>query len=62
MEMINLSEGQMQKRVNEAQGRAEEILTIAKATADSIEKIGNVLSSPGGEAAFNLKIKEKYLK
>lgn len=61
MEMINLSEGQMQKRINEAQGRAEEILTIAKATADSIEKIGNVLSSPGGEAAFNLKIKEKYL-
>jgi len=60
-EMINLSEGQMQRRINEAQGRAEEVLTIAKATADSIEKIGSVLSNPGGEEAFQLKLKEKYL-
>ena len=61
MEMINLSEGQLQKRINEAHGRAEEILTVAKATAESIEKIGGVLSSPGGQEAFNLKLKEKYL-
>jgi len=60
-EMINLSEGQMQKRINEAQGRAEEVLTIAKATAESILKIGNVLTTPGGEEAFQLKLKEKYL-
>ena len=51
MEMINLSEGQMQKRINEAQGKYREILTISKATAESIEKIGGVLSTPGGEAA-----------
>tara|TARA_B100000925_G_C22010202_1_gene475883 strand:- start:240 stop:1148 length:909 start_codon:yes stop_codon:yes gene_type:complete len=61
MEVINLSEGQMQKRINEAQGKYEEILTIARATAESIEKIGGVLSNPGGEAAFNLKLKERYL-
>ncbi|MCB0377833.1 MAG: paraslipin [Bdellovibrionales bacterium] len=61
MEMINISEGEMQKRINEAQGRAEEILLVAKATAESIEKIGGVLTSPGGEAAFELKLKEKYL-
>lgn len=61
MEMINHSEGQMQKRINEAQGRAEEILTISKATAESIIKIGAVLTSPGGEEAFQLKLKEKYL-
>lgn len=60
-EMINISEGEMQKRINEAQGRAEEILMIAKATAESIEKIGEVLVSPGGEEAFELKLKEKYL-
>ena len=60
-EMINISEGEMQKRINEAQGRSEEILLIAKATAESIEKIGMVLSSPGGEEAFELKLKEKYL-
>ena len=61
MEMINLSEGEMQKTINEAQGRSKEILTIARATAESIEKIGKVLSLPGGEAAFKLKLKEKYL-
>jgi regulator of protease activity HflC (stomatin/prohibitin superfamily) len=59
--MINLSEGQMEKRINEAEGRAQEVLTIAKATADSIEKIGSVLSTPGGEDAFKLKLQEKYL-
>lgn len=61
MEMVNLSEGQLQKRINEAQGRAEEILMVAKATAESIEKIGGVLAAPGGQEAFNLKLKEKYL-
>ncbi|MFK8139126.1 MAG: SPFH domain-containing protein [Bdellovibrionales bacterium] len=61
MEMINLSEGQMQKVINEAQGKAEEILTVAKATAESIDKIAGVLSETGGEEAFNLKLKEKYL-
>ena len=61
MEVINISEGQMQRRINEAQGKSEEILTIARATAESIEKIAGVLTSPGGEAAFELKLKEKYL-
>ncbi len=61
MEMINHSEGQMQKTINEAQGKAQEILTIAKATAESIEKIAAVLTTPGGESAFNLKMKEMYL-
>lgn len=61
MEMINLSEGEMMKRINEAQGRAEEILTISRATGESIRKIGQALSLPGGAEAFNLKIKELYL-
>ncbi|MEE3078144.1 MAG: stomatin-like protein [Bdellovibrionota bacterium] len=61
MEMINLSEGEMMKRINEAQGRAEEILTISRATGESIRKIGQALSLPGGADAFNLKIKELYL-
>lgn len=60
-EMINLSEGQMHRQINEAQGKAEEILMIASATAASIEKIGQVLASPGGKEAFDLKLKEKYL-
>lgn len=61
MEMINISEGEMTKTINEAEGRAEEILTISSATAESIEKIGRVCESPGGEEAFELKLTEKYL-
>lgn len=61
METINLSEGEMYKRINEAQGRAEEILTIARATAESITKIGEALSVRGGEEAYELKLKEKYI-
>lgn len=61
MEMINVSEGQMQQTINEAQGKSEEILMIAKATAESIRKIAGVLSQPGGEKAFKLKLKEHYL-
>jgi regulator of protease activity HflC (stomatin/prohibitin superfamily) len=60
-EMINISEGQMEKTVNEAQGKAEEILMIAEATAESISKIASVLSTPSGEQAFDLKLKELYL-
>ena len=55
------SKGDRQKRINEAQGKAEEILMISKATGDSIKKIGEAISAPGGMDAFNLKLKENYL-
>lgn len=58
-EMINLSEGEMRKRINEAEGKAAEIRTIAKATADSIEKVSAVVSQPGGESALKLQLSEK---
>ena len=61
-EMINRSEGEMQKRINEAEGKAEEILTIAKATADSINKVGQVLKSPGGKESLRVQLGEQYLK
>lgn len=61
-QMINISEGDMQKRVNEAQGKAEEILTIAKATAESIRKVSTALQAKGGKEAFDLKLKDMYLK
>lgn len=60
-EMINVSEGEMQRRVNEAEGRGEEILAIAKATADSIEKLAAVISAPGGENALRMQLGEQYL-
>ena len=44
MEMINILEEEMQSKINEAEGKAEEILTISKATAESIIKLGADLS------------------
>jgi uncharacterized membrane protein YqiK len=52
----------MQRRINEAEGKAEEILMIAKATAESIKKMAQTLSMQGGEEAFRLKLSEKYFK
>ncbi len=60
MEMINISEGEMQRQINEAEGLASEIIAIAGATADSIEKIGSAVSMPGGDQAIRLNLAEKY--
>ncbi|MEO1233582.1 MAG: band-7 C-terminal domain-containing protein, partial [Myxococcota bacterium] len=60
-EMINRSEGEMQKRVNEAEGKAAEILALARATAESIEKIAAAVEMEGGGKALKLQLVEKYL-
>jgi regulator of protease activity HflC (stomatin/prohibitin superfamily) len=58
--MINRSEGEKQKRINEAQGKAEEIVSIGVATAESIKMIGQAIESPGGEEAIKLELSSKY--
>ncbi len=60
-EIINISEAEMQRRINEAEGLAEEILSIAEATALSIEEIAGALSQPKGTEAMKLQLSEKYL-
>lgn len=60
-EAINRSEGEMRRRINEAEGKAAEILALARATAESIEKIGGALADPGGVAATNLRLSQLYL-
>jgi len=49
------------KRINEAEGRAQEILKVAEATAEGIRKVGEALASPGGPEAANLDVAKKYL-
>jgi regulator of protease activity HflC (stomatin/prohibitin superfamily) len=60
-ELVNRSEGEMQRRINEAEGYAQEILFIAAATAESIEKIAEVVNRPGGSAALKLRLNERYI-
>ncbi len=61
-ELINNSEGEMQKRINEASGRASEILALGEATAESIKKVAEAISGPGGKAAVNLELGQKYIR
>ena len=60
-ELINISEGEKQRRINEAQGYAQEILSISAATAESIEKVAEVVNRPGGSAALKLQLSERYI-
>ena len=61
-ELINNSEGEMQKRINEAGGKASEILYLGSATAESIKKVANAISGPGGKEAVKLELGQKYIK
>ncbi len=61
-ELINYSEGDMQKRINEASGKASEILYLGRATAESIKKVANAISGPGGTEAVKLELGQKYIK
>ncbi|MFP4012162.1 MAG: SPFH domain-containing protein, partial [Spirochaetaceae bacterium] len=47
-EAVNRSEGEKERRVNEASGRASEIRALAKATAESIERVAAALEAEGG--------------
>lgn len=60
-EMVNISEAEMQRQINEAEGLANEIESIATATAISIEMIAGALSQPMGKEAMKLRLSEKYL-
>ncbi|MCC5815922.1 MAG: paraslipin [Leptospira sp.] len=60
-ELINKSEGEKQKRINEAEGKAREIEALATATAASIAKIGNAVSTPGGIDAMKLRISQNLI-
>ena len=60
-ELINISDGEKQRRINEAQGYAQEILSISAATAESIEKVAEVVNRPGGSAALKLQLSERYI-
>jgi regulator of protease activity HflC (stomatin/prohibitin superfamily) len=60
-ELINLSEGERQRLINEAEGRAQETLALARATADSIERIGAAVTQPGGQEAIRLNLSQRYI-
>lgn len=56
------SEAQMIESVNIANGKQEAMLLVAKATAESYNKIAESLSVQNGKEAANLQIIESYIK
>src|SRR4028118_2413543 len=59
--MIARSEGEKQRKINEASGTASEIELIATATAIGIREIAKSINEEGGMNAVNLRIAEQYL-
>ena len=60
-EAIARSEGEKQRRINEATGMAAEIELVAVATAKGIVEIARSINTEGGISAVNLRIAEQYL-
>jgi regulator of protease activity HflC (stomatin/prohibitin superfamily) len=69
---INVAEGQKQQvvltseaskidQINRAQGEAEAILAVAKATAEGIETVAASIEKSGGEKAVALRLGEQYI-
>jgi regulator of protease activity HflC (stomatin/prohibitin superfamily) len=59
--LIKNSEGEKQKLINEAAGRASEIEAVAVATASGLREIASAIGSENGMDAVNLRIAEQYL-
>ena len=51
----------MQRRINEAEGKAAEIIAVAEASAESIEKLAAVFASSEGGDALIMQVIEKYI-
>ena len=61
-EAIAKSEGEKLRRINEAEGRSQEILLVAKATAEGLTAIAESISkNEGGSDAVNLRLAEQYI-
>lgn len=61
-ETIKNSEANKQKQINEAEGEASAIFAVAKATADGLKMVSDILKTPGGSDAARLRVAEEYVK
>ncbi len=60
-EVVLKSEAAMTDQINRANGEANAILQVAKATAESIEMVASSIEKSGGEKAVALKLAEQYI-
>lgn len=60
-ETINLSIADKERQINEAEGRARQIELVAKATAEGLRMVAEVINAPGGKDAVGLRVAEQYV-
>ena len=58
---IQRSEGDRQAEINRAEGQAIAITTVAAATAQALQQVGQAIVNPGGSEAVSLKVAEQYV-
>ena len=58
---LKASEAKRQQQINEAEGEGQAILTVAKATAESIERVAVAIQNAGGRDAVQLRIAEQWI-
>ncbi len=58
---IKNSEAQRQRQINEAEGEASAILSVAKATAEGLQRVAEILNTPGGRESAELRVAEAYV-
>jgi regulator of protease activity HflC (stomatin/prohibitin superfamily) len=59
--VIKASEANKQQRINEAEGQAQAILAVAKATAEGIQSVARAIGAEGGFEAVQLRVAEQYI-
>ena len=59
--VIKASEAKRQQQINEAEGEGAAILTVANATAESIERVATAIQNSGGRDAVQLRIAEQWI-
>jgi regulator of protease activity HflC (stomatin/prohibitin superfamily) len=59
--VIKESEANKTQQINEAEGQAAAILAVATATAEGLRQVSIALREPGGHAAMQLRVAEKWV-
>jgi regulator of protease activity HflC (stomatin/prohibitin superfamily) len=60
--MIKASEAEKQRRINEAEGQASAIKSVAIATAEGLGVVASAINTPAGRDAAQLRVAEEYVK
>jgi regulator of protease activity HflC (stomatin/prohibitin superfamily) len=59
--VILASEARRQQQINEAEGQAQAILAVARATAEGLRQVADAIRQPGGLEATQLRVAEQYV-